>query len=309
MEKRRRIINSNSLVEHILALGLTGAKIYADEPLSKHCSFKIGGPADFYIEIPNEETLKIFLMKANDLEFKYMIIGSGTNILFSDSKFNGVVAKLTGDFEKFSIEGEKIICGAGANLPSVLKKAAENGLSGLECCAGIPGTVGGAVLGNAGSKDVWIGNVVESVEVFNKSGQKEFINKEKIDFQYRKSGLEEYVITKINFSLKKEAENDILKAVLENIKKRSQTQPLNYPNAGCIFKNPKGFSAGKLIEDAELKGKSSGGAKISEVHGNFIVNTGNAAAEDVLLLIKTAQSAVKDKFNIELELEIKTVNI
>ena len=308
MEKRRRAINSDNLAGHLLSLGFTGAKIYAGELLSKHCSFKIGGIADFYIEIPNEQTLKSFLLKASSLKFKYFILGGGTNVLFSDSGYNGAVVRLTGDFEKISVNGEKIACGAGASLSAVLKKAAENNFSGLECCAGIPGTAGGAVFGNAGSKNGSIGEFVESVEIYNENGQKELINKEKIDFQYRKSGLENFVITKINFCLKKEAGNDILKEILESTVRRSKTQPLNLPNAGCIFKNPQGFSAGKLIEDAGLKGKSSGGAKISEVHGNFIVNTGSAKCGDVLCLIRSVQAEVKEKFGVDLQLEIKTVN-
>lgn len=293
----------------MLALGFTGAKISLNESMSRHCSFKIGGTADIFIEIPNERTLCAFLIKAASLNMKYFLLGSGTNVLFSDSKYEGAVVKLTGDFENIRVEGEKVVSGAGANLAAVVKKAAESGLSGLECCAGIPGTAGGAVFGNAGSGRTGIGDFVESVEAYNKNGKKELINKEKIGFSYRKSGLGEYVISKINFCLKKEDKNDILKEVFASIEKRSKTQPLNYPNAGCIFKNPEGFSAGKLIEEAGLKGKSSGGAQISEVHGNFIVNTGKARAEDVLFLINAAKSAVKEKFNIELELEIRTAGL
>jgi UDP-N-acetylmuramate dehydrogenase len=248
--------------------------------------------------------LQEFLNRASN--YKFYILGSGTNILFSDKGYRGVMISLTGKFKEISVLDEEIISGSGALLSKVLNVASKHNLIGLECSAGIPGTVGGAVYGNAGSKDKWIGSVVKSIEVF-KNFKKEIIKKEKIAFDYRKSGLENCVITSVSFSLKKDTENDSLSVISGNIKKRLETQPLKMPNTGSIFKNPAGYSVGKLIEDAGLKGISAGGAQISELHGNFIVNTGGAFSKDVLYLIELIKSKIKEKFNVNLEMEIKII--
>ncbi|AKL98305.1 UDP-N-acetylmuramate dehydrogenase [Endomicrobium proavitum] len=300
MEKRRRVINADL----IKTLSLAGCKILENEPMSKRCSFKIGGGADFFVEIPTEKALLVFLQNIGEENF--FILGGATNILFSDNGYRGAIVKLTEEFAQFSIKGNAVTCGAGASLPLVVKAAAENNLSGFESLAGIPGTVGGAVLGNAGSAAKWISNSVESVEVF-RNAKKELLKREEIVFEYRSSNLKNVVITKINFTLKKAAGNDILKEISESINRRAQSQPLNTPNAGCIFKNPKDASAGKLIDESGLKGKSYGGAKISEIHANFIVNTGAAKADDVLYLAELAKKTVKEKFNINLEYEIKII--
>lgn len=302
MEKGRRTIRTD-LINSLKAFD---CKVYENEPLSKHSSFKVGGPADFFIEIPNEAALEEFLKTAHDNKIRFFVLGGGTNIIFSDKGYRGCVIKLIGDFEKIEIKGEEIICGSGASLPTVLKTALDNKLIGLECIAGVPGTVGGAVFGNAGNSINWIGNSVKNVEVY-RNLKKELINKENLGFGYRKSGLEGKVITKINFALKKEARNDILKEVLENIQKRAKSQPLNMPNAGCIFKNPENFSAGKLIEEAGLKGRREGGAMVSDIHANFIVNSGDAKSSDILSLIDIIKTEIRSKFNIELNTEVKII--
>ncbi|MCL2485556.1 MAG: UDP-N-acetylmuramate dehydrogenase [Endomicrobia bacterium] len=293
--------------EIIKKLSSEGCIILKDESLSKHSSFKIGGSADFFINIPNEHALFAFL----DENLDFFVLGGGTNLLFSDKGYKGIVIRLVDEFEKFSIIGNAVSCGSGAHMAAVIKAAVQNNLSGFESCAGIPGTIGGAVFGNAGSKDCWISDIVESVEVFKKNSnntyEKQLLKQDEILFDYRTSALENCIITKINFTLKNELEKDILKEISESIEKRKNSQPLNLPNAGCIFKNPVGFSAGKLIEDAGLKGKKKGDAEISQIHANFIVNNGNATASNVLDLIYIARKTVKDKFNIDLELEIKIV--
>ncbi|MDR3113739.1 MAG: UDP-N-acetylmuramate dehydrogenase [Endomicrobium sp.] len=290
-------------------LSCLGCKILQNEPLSAHSSFKIGGAADFFIEISNENALMEFLKIASENGLKYFILGGGTNILFSDTGYRGAIIKLVGDFKKIKIKDEEIYCGSGALLTAVLKKAAENRLCGLQCAAGIPGTVGGAVFGNAGDKSGFIGAAVKSIEIIDFNGFEKKILKENNlpSFEYRKSGLENCIITKVNFLLKKEAGNGILKEILESVKKRAKNQPMAMPCAGCIFKNPAGFSAGRLIDEAGLKGTRTGGAEISEIHANFIVNFGGAKSKDVLELISLAEKAVKEKFNIDLELEIKIV--
>jgi UDP-N-acetylmuramate dehydrogenase len=300
MEKGREIINSD-LIKTLASLG---CRISKNEPLSKHCSFKIGGQADFFVEVSNEQALLAFL---NNIPVNgYFVLGRGTNILFPDEGYRGIVISLIGTFKEIIVSKDKISSGGGALLSDVLKTALNNGLTGLECAAGIPGTVGGAVYGNAGSRDKWISEAVKSIEVY-RNFKKEVVNKERIDFSYRKSGLENCIITKVHFSLKKDAKNDNFMAVSKNIQKRLKTQPLNMPNAGSIFKNPEGFNVGELIEEAGLKGMCSGGAQISKLHGNFIVNTGAALAKDVLILIDLIKQKIKERFNIDLELEIKII--
>jgi UDP-N-acetylmuramate dehydrogenase len=285
-------------------LYLAGCKILKDELLSKHCSFKIGGLADYFIEIPDEDALSLFLKNIGSDNF--YILGDGTNVLFSDGGYKGIVISLTKNFKEITINGEEFFCGAGASLSNVLNAAIKNNLVGLEFSAGIPGSVGGAVYGNAGLKDKWIDSVIKTVEVY-KNAKKISLETKNINFSYRKSNIENAVISGVHFFLKKVVENDSLIVVSESINRRLKTQPLNFPNAGSIFKNPQGHSVGKLIEEAGLKGVSIGDAQISKLHGNFIVNTGKALAEDVLTLIALIEETIYKEFNIKLETEIKII--
>jgi UDP-N-acetylmuramate dehydrogenase len=286
-------------------LSIEGCRILKNEPLSKHCSFKIGGPADYFIEIPTEKALFLFLTNIGDESF--YVLGRGTNVLFPDHGYRGIVISLTGDFERVIVYGEEVLCGSGALLSNVLNMVLEHNLIGLEFVVGIPGTVGGAVCGNAGLATRWISSVVKNVEVYKDIKRIKLENKQ-IAFSYRKSNLGGSIVLNICLSLKKALENDSLATISENIQNRLKTQPLNVPNAGSIFKNPKGFSAGKLVEDVGLKGARIGGAQVSELHGNFIVNTGGASSKDVLDLIKLLKENVYKRFNIKLETEIKIIN-
>jgi UDP-N-acetylmuramate dehydrogenase len=285
-------------------LASLGCNIFKDKLLSKHCSFKIGGPADYFIEVPSEEALFLFLKNIGT--DKFFILGCGTNVLFSDDGYNGFVVSLIGKFKQITVCGEDISCGSGALLSNVLDISLKNNLAGLEFVSGIPGCVGGAVFGNAGSKDKWIDSVIKEVNVY-KDGQKILLERKQIDFSYRKSSLEKSILLSVCFSLKKSIENDSLSTVFESIKKRLKTQPLNFPNAGSVFKNPKGLSVGKLIEEAGLKGTRVGGAQISELHGNFIINMGGALTKDVLALISMIEEKIYKQFNIKLETEIKII--
>jgi UDP-N-acetylmuramate dehydrogenase len=266
---------------------------------------KIGGEADFFIEIPNAQSLVVFLNSA--LADNYFVLGDGTNVLFHDEGYRGTIIRFTGVFKKISVSKTEILSGGGALLSNVLKTALENNLSGLEFTTGIPGTVGGAIYGNVGNRNEWISTVIKTVEIY-KNLKKKFLNRDKINFSYRKSNLENCLITKVSFSLEDKAKNPNLQKIFKNIRKRLKTQPLNIPNAGSIFKNPDGFSAGKLIEEVGLKGKRIGNAKIDELHGNFIVNTGGASSKDVLALIRLIKKNVKEKFNINLETEVRIIN-
>jgi UDP-N-acetylmuramate dehydrogenase len=301
MEKRRKIIDN--YLENILCS--FGCKILKNEPLYKHCSFKIGGPADFFVEIPNENALCIFL-KNIDLD-NCFILGNGTNVLFSDDGYRGIVVSITNEFKKIDVFGEKIKSGGGALLSDVILVALNNGLIGSEFFVGIPGTVGGAVYGNSGCKKEWIDKIIDNIEIYE-SFMKKKINKREIKFGYRKSGLDKCIITNVVFTLKKNTEKyNIHDIILQKMNKRLITQPLNIPNAGSIFKNGDDFNVGELIDKIGLKGKIIGGAKISNIHGNFIINTGKASSNDVLLLIDLIKNKIKKFFNINLDLEIKII--
>jgi UDP-N-acetylmuramate dehydrogenase len=301
LEKGRRVINVNLIQE----LSLSGCKILKNEPLCRHSSFKIGGNADFFIEIPNEKALLYCL--ENISNYRYMILGEGSNVLFSDNGYRGIIITLTGEFKNIEVCQKEILAGAGASVQQILNIALKNNLVGLECIAGVPGTVGAAVYGNAGSKNMWIGSFVESVEVY-KDAKKRCLSKDQISFNYRKSSLSSCVITRVKFLLKKDTKNDSLNVIYANIQNRLLAQPLDMPNVGSIFKNPIVCSVGKLIEESNLKGVRVGGAKISDKHGNFIVNTGQATSKDVLTLINLIKETIKLKFDITLETEVKIVN-
>jgi UDP-N-acetylmuramate dehydrogenase len=267
---------------------------------------KIGGEADFFIEIPNEQSLVVFLNSA--LADNYFVLGDGTNVLFHDEGYRGTVIRFTGIFKKISVLKNEILSGGGALLSNVLKIALENSLSGFEFTTGIPGTVGGAIYGNVGNRNEWISTVVKTVEIY-KNLKKEFLSRDKINFSYRKTNLENCLITKVSFSLENKKKNPDLQKIFKNVQKRLKTQPLNIPNAGSIFKNPDVLlSAGKLIEEVGLKGKRIGNAEIDKLHGNFIVNTGGASSKDVLELICLIKKNVKEKFNINLETEVRIIN-
>jgi UDP-N-acetylmuramate dehydrogenase len=277
-----------------------GCRIYKDEPLSKYSSLKIGGPADFFVEIPN---LKALILLTNAVREKLFLIGGATNILFHDEGFRGVIFKLAGKFKDFAFDDCHLNCGAAALLPTIINESAKRGLSGFEhFAAGIPGTIGGAVFGNAGNAQRGICELIESIEILE-DGERKVLNKADLRFSYRRGGISGIVL-KVIFALCKGDKEEILKTIAENIAKRAQSQPKD-PNIGCIFKNPKGFSAGALIDKAGLKGKRIGGAQISEVHGNFIVNKGGGRAGDVFALIDIVEATVKEKFEIALEREIK----
>jgi UDP-N-acetylmuramate dehydrogenase len=276
-----------------------GCRIHKDEPLSKYSSLKIGGPADFLVEIPN---LKALILLTNSVREKLFLIGGATNILFHDEGFRGVVFKLAGEFKDFIFDDCHLTCGAAALLPTIINESAKRGLSGFEhFAAGIPGTIGGAVFGNAGNAQRGICELIESIEILE-DGERKVLNKADLRFSYRHSGILGIVL-RVSFALQKGSKEEILKTIAENIAKRSQSQPKE-PNIGCIFKNPKGFSAGALIDKAGLKGKRIGGAQISDVHGNFIVNKGGASAADVGALMDIIKTTIKEKFSLELETEI-----
>lgn len=297
-------------IERLSRLAETlGCKYIKDEPLKAHTTFKIGGPCDIMI-MPNScKALAELVKTASELEIKYMILGNGSNVLFSDNGYRGAVFILGADMSKISVSGNVITAYAGALLSKVCRTALECSLSGLEFAYGIPGTVGGAVYMNAGAYGGEIKDVVKSVSCINVEGVFITYRKDDLDLGYRKSrftGSDE-IIVGAEFELKQGNSADIKSAMDELTAKRKSRQPLEYPSAGSAFKRPEGTYAGLVIEQSGMKGYSVGDAQISEKHANFIINKGNATAEDVKKLISDVQKAVKEKTGYTLECEVKLI--
>ena len=278
-----------------------------NEPLSKHTTLCIGGDADYFVEVETEEQLISLLKFINENNINFFVIGGGSNILFSDDGFKGIIIKLFGEFSKYEMFQNNIICGSAVSLAYLAQQTAEQGLSGLEYLSGIPGTVGGAVYGNAGVKDYSISTVIDKIAVVDYLGNKRILTKKNINFEYRKSDLKNNIITKIFFILKNADKNDILKTISQERERRKNSQPIGTKNAGCIFKNPKNNSAGRLIDSLKLKNYSVGGIQVSDVHANFFVNKNNGCAKDMINLIEFVKSEVYKKYNIKLETEIKII--
>ena len=238
----------------------------------------------------------ISLLKfTNENGIKFIIIGGGSNILFSDDGFKGIVIKLSGEFCKYEISQNNVICGAAVSLAYLAQETAQQDLSGLEYLSGIPGTIGGAIFGNAGVKNCAISDVVDKIEVVDYSGNKKILTKQDVNFEYRKSNLKDSIITKIFFILKNADKNDILMTISQERKRRIISQPIGTKNAGCVFKNPERDSAGRLIDSLNLKNYSVGGIKISDVHANFFVNEDNGCAQDMINLIEFVKNEVYKK--------------
>ncbi|MCM8791609.1 MAG: UDP-N-acetylmuramate dehydrogenase [Candidatus Omnitrophica bacterium] len=282
------------------------SKVRRDILLSKHTTFKIGGKADFFVEPINLEDLRKLLMIAKDKKLRIFIIGQGSNILVHDEGVRGIVVKFNSEyFRKIRLLYNCLKVGAGVKLNEVLQFCLKKGLSGLEFLIGIPATVGGALVMNAGGRWGCIGERVKEVKVMDYNGNIKKIKSQDLRFSYRYSNLRRFIILEVLLKLVKADKEEILKKINYFLRYRKLTQDLSYPSAGCIFKNPKGLSAGELIELCGLKGKTIGDARVSLRHANFIINQGNASAKDVLSLIDYIRDKVKKKFNLDLELEIE----
>lgn len=281
-------------------------KILVNEPLAKYSTFKIGGPADIYIEPVNVDELINLVRYLKDKEIDFVIIGNASNVLISDEGFRGTVINLEFGLNFIRIEDEYVIAGAGVKLSKFVDFCIENGFRGVEMLAGIPGTLGGAIIMNAGAYSGEISDYLVDVDVI-----REFklvrLKKDECGFGYRTSNLANDIVVQGRFKFPKGDVEEMKRKRREILIKRNQAQPVNYPNVGSIFKNPPGDFAGRLIEQAGLKGVQIGGAQVSEKHANFIINKGNATAKDVLELIKLVKSRVYEKFGVKLELEIKLI--
>lgn len=280
--------------------------IYLQEPMAGHTTFRIGGPADCLIQLENEEQLKDIQRYLNLVEKPYFVLGNGSNLLVSDHGYRGVVLQIGQKMSHVQVEGSRIIAQAGALLSQVAKTALEYGLTGLEFASGIPGTVGGGVVMNAGAYDGELSQVVTQVNVVSRQGESLEFGNSTMEFGYRTSALRKntFTVTSVVFELKQGDKEQIQAKMEELAAKRRAKQPLEYPSAGSIFKRPEGYYAGKLVMDAGMRGYQTGGARVSDKHCGFIVNVGKATAQDVLDVICEAKERVKERFGVDLEMEV-----
>lgn len=281
-------------------------KVRHNYPLKERTTIKIGGPAEFFCAPKDTGMLKRLVIQANKKRAPYFVIGAGSNLLVNDRGVRGLVISLNSAyFKRIKLNGDFIEAGAGIALPMLIRFALDKSLSGVEFLSGIPGTLGGAVMMNAGCWGKDISGLVDQVQVMDPCGNTRSLKKEEIKFNYRKSGLKEYIILGATLRLHKESRQAIMRNIKEYLLQRRNTQDLTFYSAGCIFKNPKGDYAARLIERCGLKGQEMGGAFISRKHANFILNKGNAKAADVLCLMKLIRDKVKEEFGLVLKPEIQ----
>lgn len=278
------------------------------EPMKNHTTFRIGGPADYFCS-PSVDELKILLDIADRCVVPVTVIGNGSNLLVGDGGIRGLVIEIGKGMNDISVEGDTITAGAGALLSKVANAALGESLTGMEFAAGIPGSIGGAVVMNAGAYGGEMKDIIESVRVLSKDGQLITLSCEELELSYRHSCIPEnnYIVVDATLHLQK-GEAEAIRARMDELKEQRVTkQPLNYPSAGSTFKRPEGYFAGKLIMDAGLRGYTVGGAQVSEKHCGFVINTGDATARDVRRLMADVNEKVTKEFGVALEPEVKLV--
>ena len=283
-----------------------GTRLRFGEPLAKHTHFGIGGEASAYIEVSTVNELAALARFHRKWKIPVAVIGRGSNLLVNDNGFKGIGVRLIGELAKLEVDEDVVTVGAGLSLPRLSKVMSKSGLSGVEFALGIPGTVGGALIMNAGAWGSSFGDVVTDVTVMRDTGELVTLTHDEANFEYRHSGLDAYFCV-VGATLKLQPGNvDTITAQMNALfKQKTDTQPFAEENAGCMFKNPPGDSAGRLIDISGLKGYRIGGAEVSTVHGNFILNINNATAEDVLNLVAHIQKQVREKTGISLQTEVK----
>ncbi len=286
---------------------LTAGTLLERELMSRHTSFRIGGPVDIFVQPSNVDELWNVLHLAREEKVPFFIVGNGSNLLVSDEGFRGMILHTGGNLRDISVEGDVIYAQAGALLGSVARTAQEYGLTGMEFAAGIPGTLGGAVCMNAGAYGGEMKDILMDVEVLTQDGERLVLPVEELNLSYRHSVIfeKDYVVLAAHIRLSRGDKTQIRDRMNELARARKEKQPLEYPSAGSTFKRPEGYFAGKLIQDAGLKGYTVGGAQVSEKHSGFVINRGNATAEEVLFLIKQVRKKVKQQFGVELEPEVR----
>lgn len=286
--------------------GCTQKPLLMAEPMSRHTSFRIGGPADVMALPQNESELQALLLKAQASQTPVTLIGNGSNLLVRDKGIRGLVIKLGNMLNDIEVKGSSITFGSGVSLALASKKAASLGLSGLEFAVGIPGSIGGAVYMNAGAYDGEMSKVVAAVRVMNAAGELKELKAEQLDFSYRHTALQGsgWFVTSVTVVLQPGEQEAIDAKMADFSQRRISKQPLELPSAGSMFKRPPGYFAGTLIEQTGLKGYTVGGAQVSRKHAGFVVNIGGATAADVLQLIADVQEKVYAAHGVRLEPEV-----
>ena len=293
--------------ELLTCLGEDGLKL--QEMMKEHTTFRVGGAADYFIQPKSAEELRAALEILHRYEIPVLVIGNGSNLLVRDKGIRGAVIQIYNRMADITVAGDTIYAKGGALLSAVAARAAEKSLTGLEFASGIPGSIGGAVVMNAGAYGGEMKDVLVSVEVLTQELEIKTIPVAELDLGYRHSIIPEkgYIVLGATLRLKEGNAAEIRGRMAELAEQRRAKQPLQYPSAGSTFKRPEGYFAGKLVQDAGLKGKTIGGAQVSEKHSGFLINIGGATAQDILDLIAFCQKEVKEQFGVTLETEVKIV--
>ena len=299
--------NMNQILYNELLKIMSEEQVKTEEPMKNHTTFRVGGPAEFFVMPRTAEEVKKVIDLCRRESFPYYIIGNGSNLLVSDQGYRGVVLQIYKEMSYIEVEENVVVAQAGALLSAIANKALENGLTGFEFAAGIPGTLGGACVMNAGAYGGEMKDVLEEVTVLTEEGEVLTIPKENLELGYRTSIIARkgYTVLEARIQLRG-GEKEAIKSLMEELKdKRVSKQPLEYPSAGSTFKRPEGYFAGKLIQDAGLRGFSVGGAQVSEKHCGFVINRENATAADVAELMRQVSARVEEEFGVKLEPEVK----
>lgn len=283
-------------------------EVYPNEPMARHTTYRIGGPARYLVRVDSVGALRHVVECSRECGAPWIVVGRGSNLLVADEGWGGVVITLGRDFRRlrFDEERSRFLAGAGVSLSSVVQEAFKRSLAGLEFAVGTPGTIGGALRMNAGSRDEWLGSRVAAVTTYSPDAGMRRVPGSEIGWGYRTSSFSpDEVLVECEIAVES-ADPFFIRGKMEaSLARRKKTQPLGKPSCGSVFKNPEGDSAGRLIEQVGMKGAVEGGAQVSEVHANFIVNTGGATARDVMTLIKTIQTKVAQAYGIELSPEVR----
>ncbi len=306
-ENRKSDMEKNQILWNELC-GIAGSdNVLKDEPMMKHTTFRIGGPADFFVLPKSPEAVRDLVRFLKTKEVPFYIMGNGSNLLVGDRGYRGVVIQLFKNLDAIEISGTRVKAQAGALLSRIARKALDAGLTGMEFASGIPGTLGGALTMNAGAYGGEMKQVLETVSVLTKEGEFLSLTAEEMEMGYRTSRIAREQDTVLEAVLKLEqGDRTVILERMEELKeKRVTKQPLEYPSAGSTFKRPEGYFAGKLIMDTGLRGFSVGGAQVSEKHCGFVINKGGATAADVCALMKEVADRVEEKFGVRLEPEVK----
>nr|WP_294469409.1 UDP-N-acetylmuramate dehydrogenase [uncultured Sellimonas sp.] len=282
-------------------------RVKEQEPMAGHTTFRIGGAADYYVSPADSEEVGKLIRLCSEEQVPYYIVGNGSNLLVSDQGYRGVIIAIGREMSRIEVEGCTIRAQAGALMSQIAAAALEHGLAGFEFASGIPGTIGGAAVMNAGAYGGEMKDVIEEVTAMDAKGSTIVLSKDELEFGYRTSLVmkKKYIVLEVCIGLEQGAKEEIREKMEDFKQRRISKQPLEYPSAGSTFKRPEGYFAGKLIQDTGLRGFTVGGAQVSEKHSGFVINKGGASAEDVNRLMQEVSDRVYEKFGVRLEPEVR----